>query len=144
MSAEPGSERDRLELKSALTWAQEEVEHFNFIAAQIHRLNHSFYLDVHTGAPLEFNPERAGNKIALMHGELSEAHEGLRKGKMDDHLPHRKAEEVELADTIIRILDYCGWRGFDIAGALAEKLAYNATRQDHTHEARRAVGGKSF
>jgi hypothetical protein len=32
----------------------------------------------------------------------------------------------------------------DIAGAVKEKLAYNATRQDHTNEARRAAHGKKF
>jgi NTP pyrophosphatase (non-canonical NTP hydrolase) len=144
MSAEPGSERDKLELSDALEGASNCADRLGDMAQYIHRLNRLFYLSTVTGEPLKFSKELAGTKICLMHSELSEALEGLRKGKQDDHLPHRKAEEVELADAIIRILDYCGWRGFDIAGALAEKLAYNATRQDHTHEARRAVGGKSF
>lgn len=52
--------------------------------------------------------------------------------------------EVELADTIIRILDYAGAFGYDLQGAFDEKLAYNQTRKDHTFEARESAGGKKF
>jgi hypothetical protein len=83
-------------------------------------------------------------KICLMHSELSEAMEGLRKDLMDDHLPSRKMEEVEMADTIIRIMDYCGFRGFDIGGAIREKIEYNANREDHKLENRAKQGGKKF
>jgi hypothetical protein len=62
----------------------------------------------------------------------------------DKHLPHRTAEEVEMADLLIRVLDYCGANEFDIEGAVAEKRAYNRRREDHTIEARRAAGGKKF
>jgi len=82
-------------------------------------------------------------KIALMHSELSEGLEGQRKGLMDDHLPKREMEEVEYADTIIRILDVCGHKGYDIGGAIIEKLMYNAQRADHKREARQAPGGKA-
>jgi hypothetical protein len=34
--------------------------------------------------------------------------EGERKNLMDDHLPHRRSAEVELADALIRIFDYAG------------------------------------
>lgn len=63
---------------------------------------------------------------------------------MDDKLPHRKMAEVELVDALIRILDYAGGFGYDLQGAFEEKMAYNAKREDHTHEARRAAGGKQF
>ena len=97
--------------------------------------------DVKTGEPLERNP---GELIALIHSELSETLEGVRKNKQDDHLPHRKSEEVELADTLIRIFDYAGGRGLDLGGALVEKLQYNAQRADHKPENRAKNGGKSF
>lgn len=135
---------------------------------------------------------------------------------MDDHLPHRKMGEVELADALIRLLDFGGayglkhlgldttfnnysnqspakWHfllnqslftfgnifinytsmrdggvemidiineyysrmtsfiihvstdlGYDIWGALDEKLAYNAKRLDHKRENRQKKGGKEF
>ena len=83
-------------------------------------------------------------KIALIHSEVSEALEGLRKGKNDDHLPHRKAVEVELADAVIRIMDLAGAMKLDLAGAIVEKLAYNQNRADHKMENRNADGGKKF
>ena len=85
-----------------------------------------------------------GLSIALMHSELSEALEGVRKNAQDEHLPHRSSVEVELADTLIRIFDFCGAHGLDIGGALVEKLEYNKTRADHTLEARQQPGGKDF
>jgi len=140
--------------------------------------------------------------------ESAEAVEGIRKGLMDDKLPHRKMEEVELADMLIRVLDYAGryewlycdrgvdanvvsakklagkhlWlcyltcalakdiknrvtpiyirlsysllvssilyvaddQGYDLVGAIDEKLAYNKQRADHKRENRAAEGGKKF
>lgn len=90
------------------------------------------------------NPETFATKIALVHSEISEAMEGGRKGLMDSHLPHRKAEEVELADALIRIFDLAGARGLDVAGAVLEKLEYNLRRADHKRDVRNAPGGKSF
>lgn len=73
-----------------------------------------------------------GQKILLMHAELSEAVEALRgapfPGLPDKHLPHRPGIEVELADTILRIMNYGSMRGLDIAGAIVEKAAFNRTR----------------
>lgn len=114
----------------------------NDLRDHIFALNDRWWRDPATGEWIE-NPNK-GEKIALIHSELSEALEGARKGLMDDHLPHRRAEEVEMADTVIRILDYCGRFGLDIGGAVAEKLRYNQTRKDHTKEARLAAGGKKF
>lgn len=89
-------------------------------------------------------PREKGTLIALIHSEVSEAMEGARKGCQDDHLPHRLMEEVEMADAVIRICDYCGLNGLDLAGAIKEKLAYNKTRADHKRENREKEGGKKF
>lgn len=85
-----------------------------------------------------------GTKMALVHSEVSEALEGYRKDKADEHLPHRKAIEVELADALIRICDLAGGLGLDLGGAVSEKLEYNARREDHKLEVRSAAGGKAF
>jgi len=83
-------------------------------------------------------------KLLLIVTEISESTEGLRKDLMDDKLPHRKMFEVELADTLIRLLDLAGATGIDLGGAVAEKLAYNAIREDHKLENRAKEGGKQF
>ena len=98
-----------------------------------------WWSDVNPNDPYVF-----GTKLALVHSEVSEALEGGRKNKMDDHLPHRKAEEVELADACIRIFDLAGARKLDLYGAIIEKMAYNAVRADHKPENRAAEGGKKF
>ncbi|MDT8894233.1 hypothetical protein RSO41_06155 [Halomonas sp. I1] len=100
--------------------------------------------DPETGKPLDFTPERFAQKLCLIHSEVSEAMEGHRKGIMDDKLPHREMTEVELADAVIRIYDLAGRAGYDIVGAMMEKLEYNARRADHKLENRTAEGGKKY
>jgi hypothetical protein len=89
-------------------------------------------------------PREDGTMLALVHSEISEAMEGFRKDLMDDHLPHRKMAEVELADAVIRICDLAGLKGYDLGGAIEEKLTYNLQRTDHKLENRNKEGGKQF
>lgn len=156
------------------------------------------------------NPDRCLFEcLQLVSTEVAEATEAERKDLMDDHLPHRKGGEVELADALIRVLDLGGrlgleyehpgplsrpygqksvgalhlainravvqladaftvegrrvglakylWSrlvdeivalgqemGYDVMGALYEKLEYNAKRADHKRENRAKPGGKAF
>lgn len=97
--------------------------------------------DPKTGKPLQRN---RGELLCLIHSEISEAMEAERKDLADDKLPHRPGAEVELADAIVRICDYAGAYGYDLAGAVLEKMAYNAQRADHRPENRVVEGGKKF
>ncbi len=100
-----------------------------------------WHTDPRTGQPLQRNK---GEMIALMHSELSEALEAIRKDLMDDKLPHRPGVEVELADLIIRVADFAGKFKLDLGGAVIEKMRFNAVRSDHKLENRIKAGGKAF
>lgn len=70
-------------------------------------------------------------QIALMHSELSECLEYLRKKEqpaMDDKVPELTGEAAELADVLIRIFHYCGKRGIDLGEAVRLKHQFNITR----------------
>ncbi|WP_245424552.1 hypothetical protein [Sinorhizobium sp. BJ1] len=115
----------------------------NLFAADCHAASRKagWYTDPHTGKALERNvPEM----LCLIHSEISEAMEGFRKNLADDKLPHRKMIEVELADAMIRIGDLATYLGLDVGGAIVEKMAFNAQREDHRLENRLKAGGKAF
>ena len=79
-----------------------------------------------------------GEMLCLMHSEISEALEAIRKGNPpDDKIPQHSGAAAELADVVIRIMDTCRSRGWDVAGALLDKIAFNKTRA-YKH------GGKAF
>lgn len=73
--------------------------------------------------------DNTAEKIALMHSELSEALEADRKGiTSDDKIPAYTGLEAELADVVIRILDFSGRHNLRLGEAIIEKLAFNTTR----------------
>lgn len=77
-------------------------------------------------------PKTFGEKIALMHSELSEALEDHRNGRGMREIYYEGEKPcgipIELADTVIRIFDACGDLGIDLEEAIHLKMAYNATR----------------
>lgn len=113
----------------------------NEYASDCHEANAKWWQDPATGKPIERNK---GELLMLIVSEVAEAMEGERKGLMDDKLPHRRMAEVELVDAMIRIFDYAGAFGYDLDGAYADKMAFNAAREDHKHEARLRDGGKKW
>ena len=78
-----------------------------------------------------------GERMALIHAEISEALEALRDGNPSSNkiMEFTNLEE-ELADAVIRIMDYAFGKDLDIAGAILAKLEYNKSRE--------FMHGKSF
>jgi NTP pyrophosphatase (non-canonical NTP hydrolase) len=81
-----------------------------------------------------YNPPPSDlERFALMHSEISEACEGVRHGNpASEHIPDFSAVEEEMADAIIRILDYGEYRGLRIGEAILAKHEFNKTRP-HKH-----------
>jgi NTP pyrophosphatase (non-canonical NTP hydrolase) len=80
------------------------------------------------------DPMVASQKICLMHAELSEMLEAIRK---DPHaacekVPEITCEEEEAADLFLRLLDYCVARRIDLAYVAEKKHQFNVGRP-HMH-----------
>jgi len=69
------------------------------------------------------------NKILLMITELSEAYEAVRHNNpADKDCPDFSNLEIELADCIVRILDFTEYNKLNLAAAILAKMEFNKTR----------------
>lgn len=97
--------------------------HFDRVQKLMHTIskNHGFY----DGPALN-----VGEKIALMHSELSEALEFARKDvkAKSDHIPEFTGLEEEMADCIIRIMDFAEAMNLRVSEAILAKSEFNAGR----------------
>lgn len=73
--------------------------------------------------------------MMLLNTETSELYEAYRNNQLCSYTPKSEKmdepmtnEQEEIADIIIRALDYCGRRGIDAGRAVAMKHAYNVAR----------------
>lgn len=90
------------------------------------------------------DPNVVAGKLALIHSEVSEALEEVRKGRYFTYYEtgmDGKSKPlgfgIELADTVIRILDLCGEMNIDLEDCIRTKIRFNKTRA-HRH------GGKKL
>lgn len=86
---------------------------------------------------LLFGREKATGKqpleyIMLMVTELAEAAECVRRDQEPiwvDEKGKPQGEAVELADVLMRLLNYCGHKGFDLDKAFSMKREYNMSKR---------------
>ena len=104
-------------------------KNWNKIAKSIYKnaVNHGFWKD----------ERNDGEAMALIHSEISEALEAMRNDNpSSSKIIEFSSVEEELADAVIRIMDYAFGKDLDIAGAILAKIEYNQSRE-YMH-------GKSF
>lgn len=94
------------------------------LANEIHRnaVKHGWYEDKKSLAEV----------LVLVTTEIAEAFEEYRNGHEETEVYFKDGKmegiPVELADIIIRVLDYCGYLAIDIDMLVKQKMEYNKTR----------------
>lgn len=114
------------------------MDNLNELVGNLNALRDVVFADAtakgfHNGEPI------IGNYTANLHSEVSELWEAYRLGKLNS--PCDKSEkmleivgetltcaEEELADILIRTLDFCAAFGIDINKAVKYKILFNRTR----------------
>jgi hypothetical protein len=94
-------------------------------------------------APPTMSPESVAAKLCLVHGEISEALEEVRRNPDLAHVYEHDGKPegflIEIADVMVRLGDLIGRAGLakELEAAVRQKMAFNKTRS-------RRHGGKSL
>ena len=99
-------------------------EYINMVPATINEISDEIHHQNKTKGWWDNKNQCPFEKLQLVSTEIAEATEGDRKKLMDDKLPHRKMIEVELADTIIRVLDFGGANNYKYVDPYANCEAF--------------------
>jgi NTP pyrophosphatase (non-canonical NTP hydrolase) len=69
------------------------------------------------------------SKLLQIVGEVVETQDALRVGNPpSEKIPYYTSEEEELADVVLRVMDYAASNNLRIAEAMLAKMTYNSTR----------------
>ena len=108
-----------------------ETNYYKFVVGMDHLAKEIHQVNRDKGFWEDGKDRNDGEMIALMHSELSELLEVVRKEGYEarcEKVPEISAAEEEVADLIIRVLDYSRARNLDVGNAVLKKLEYNKGR----------------
>lgn len=92
----------------------------------------SGFYDRDSDNPLTQPVDRVILRHMLIITEVAELTEAIRKPELSNHIPSHTLEEEEVADILIRVLDYAAWRGIDLTKVMNAKMTFNQSRE-HMH-----------
>lgn len=133
---------DKVLTRVAPAWEHKGKSSFclNFDLQQSAAFNNSVQKGWHK-LPVEIGPSHIDvkfRKLMLIVGEVAEVSEALREGNPpSSKVPSISSEAEELADIVLRCMDYAHKEGIDLSRAIELKHEFNTTRP-HKH------GGKTL
>lgn len=124
------------EKETLLKWLVEEKDNVDFAFMLLKNIAHAtakskgFYKPINdlSNHPVA-DPYIVSTQLMNAVSELAEANEWLRKGNPpSDHVPDISGAEEEIADCIIRLMDLCEYKRWNIGAAIIRKMIYNLDR----------------